>query len=79
MTDDKKQRKALGPVEIYSDDDGVRTKLDLEVPANLKSTDAIVRWLKSNAQVDGVYAIQRTLGKVRITQSLVKSVSAELV
>ena len=76
----KKPRKAIGPVEIYSDDgNGVRTKIDLVPPADLKSTDAIVRWVKANAQLDGVYAIQRTLGRVKITKKMVEKTEAELV
>ena len=75
----KKQRKAIGPIEIFSDDNGQRTKLDLVPPSNLKSTDAIVRWIKANAQIDGVYAVQRTLARVKITKKQVEQTDAELV
>ena len=76
----KKPRKTIGPVEIFADDGaGVRTKLAMTPPAGLKSTDAIVRWIKANAQVDGVYAVQRTLARVKITKKQVEQTSAELV
>lgn len=78
MSDETKQRKTIGPMEIYSDDDGVRTKLALDIPQDLKSTDAVVRWLKKNAEVPGVYAVQRTLARVKIGKNPVVETTAEV-
>ena len=78
MTAEAKTRKTIGPMEIYADDNGVRTKLALEIPQELKSTDAVVRWLKKNAEVPGVYAIQRTLVRVKIDKNPVVETVAEV-
>ena len=73
------ERKKMEPIEIYSVDGNTRTLLPLVPPANLKSTDAIVRWIKKNAQVEGTYAVQRTIAKVELTMTPATIVTAKLV
>ena len=73
------ERKKMDPIEIYSVDGETRTLLPLVPPANLRSTDAIVRWIKKTAEIDGVYAVQRTIAKVKITKTPSVITTAELV
>ena len=59
---ERKPRRAKNPIEVYSDNgDGTLTRLDMPVPQGFKSSDALVRWLKSEAQVSGTYVLLRRL------------------
>jgi ornithine carbamoyltransferase len=80
MNEETKSRKQLGAVEIWSEspDGQTRTKLNMTLPENLKSSDAIVRWIRQNAEIDGVYAVQRTNVRVKITKTEIVATDAEV-
>jgi hypothetical protein len=76
MNEEAKARKQMGPIELFSEDAGVLTKLAIQPPQDLRSTDALVRWLKANAEIDGRYVFARRLASVDLKIESVRSVSA---
>ena len=74
-----KSRKQMGPVELFSEEDGQLTKLALQPPAELRSSDALVRWLKGNAEIDGRYVFARRLVSVDLHVGTVRKVDAKVV
>ena len=78
-TKERKPRKPANPIELYSLEDGNLVPVQgLEVPQNLKSTDALVRWLKTNALVDAKYVFMRKIAGVGITHQKIEVVQQEL-
>ena len=81
MTEEAKARKPRKPmkdIELYSVEGNTLVKLDMEVPQDLKSTEALVRWLKANAQIDGKYLFVRPIAGVNITTVQTKTVQSEM-
>lgn len=74
-----KSRKQMGPVELFSEEDGQLTKLAMQPPAGLRSSDALVRWLKEFAEIDGRYVFARRLVSVDLSVGSVRKVDAKVV
>ena len=72
---DKKQRKQIGPIELYSEDNGVLAKLAVQPPQDLRSSDALKRWLRDVAEIDGRYVFLRRLAAVDLKIGSVRQVA----
>ena len=72
---DKKQRKQIGTIELYSEDNGVLAKLAVQPPQDLRSSDALKRWLRGIAEIDGRYVFLRRLAAVDLKIGSVRQVA----
>ena len=72
---EKKPRKKIGSVELYSEDNGVLTKLAVQPPQDLRSSDALKRWLRGVAEIDGRYVFIRRLAAVDLKIGSVRQVA----
>ena len=72
---EKKPRKQIGAVELYSEDAGVLTKLAVQPPQDLRSSDALKRWLRGVAEIDGRYVFIRRLAAVDLKIGSVRQVA----
>lgn len=75
MNEEAKPRKQMGPIELYSEDAGVLTKLALQPPQDLRSSDALKRWLRGVAEIDGRYVFIRRLAAVDLKIGSVRQVA----
>ena len=72
---EKKPRKKIGSVELYAEDNGVLTKLAVQPPQDLRSSDALKRWLRGIAEIDGRYVFARRLAAVDLKIGSVRQVA----
>lgn len=72
---EKKPRKKIGSVELYAEDNGVLTKLAVQPPQDLRSSDALKRWLRGIAEIDGRYVFIRRLAAVDLKIGSVRQVA----
>ena len=67
-TKERKPRQKLGQIELYSQEGNQLTRLDIPIPQDLKSADAMERWLKKTAEVDGEYIFLRRIVGVQFSK-----------
>jgi hypothetical protein len=75
MNDTTKTRKSIGPIELYAKDGDTLTRIEPQPPQNLRSSDALKRWLKNEAQLSGEFVFMRKLVGLALKREQVEHVT----